>query len=414
MTRTAFFIIFFATLAHLILPLSAAAEAPEGVSEPRHMFVTSVGGTGDLGSWPEAGGATGITAGDTICRTLALQQGLPNANDYKAWLSDFFNDAFCRIRGFGGLKSNNCGQALFSPNGPWTRLDGFPFSGNLFDLAMNGPMSTAMVDETGQPTPIHLIYTGTMADGTRSLERCANWTSSSDTAVMGRSDTTKSLWTAITVQTCASTNVHLMCFDPGLPADPLPLETAPAGLVFVTSAKGTGDLSSWPLAGGLDGTAGADTVCRQLASTAGLPFPQSFVAWLSTPGNPAGDALPADLPWRRLDGVRVADSLSDLTSGSFLQAPINVDEQGVYGFTGVWTGTDEFGQATGSHCSDWASGNAGVFGETGTCNRVNEVWTDGSADPCDSEYPLYCFSTVVATPEIFIDGFEAGDTFAWD
>jgi len=414
MTRTAFFAIFFATLAHLILPQSTAAEAPEGVSEPRHMFVTSVEGTGDLGSWPEAGGATGITAGDTICRTLALQQGLPNAIEYRAWLSDFFNDAFCRIRGLGGLKSNNCGQAFLSANGPWTRLDGVPFSGDLFALTSNGPMSTATVDETGQPTPINLVFTGTKSDGTRHPDRCDNWSNGSDTdmAMTGRTDTTIFNWTETWAQPCDLG--HLMCFDPGFPADPLPRETAPAGLVFVTSAKGTGDLSSWPLAGGMAGLAGADTVCRQSAAAAGLPFPHSYVAWLSTPGNPVGNALPGDLPWRRLDGVRVADSLSDLTSGS-LRAPINVDEQGVYGFTGVWTGTDEFGQPTGMHCSDWTSGNIGFSGEYGICNRTNKVWTKtASARSCDSEYALYCLSTVVATPEIFIDGFEAGDTFSWD
>ena len=415
MTRTTFFTIFFATLIHLILPLSAAAEGPEGVPEPRYMFVTSATGNGDLGSWPESGGATGLIAGDTICRTLALQQGLPNAIEYRAWLSDFFNDAFCRIRGFGGLKSNNCGQAFLSANGPWTRLDGVPFSGDLFALIANGPLTTAIIDETGQPTTLDLVYSGTNADGTRQPNRCLNWTSNSasEYGEGGTQTSTYNSWTQNSQISCALA-VRLMCFDPGLPADPLAHETEPAGLVFVTSAQGNGDLSSWPLAGGLNGTAGADAVCRQSAAAAGLPFPQSYVAWLSAPGDSVVDALPADLPWRRLDGVRVADSLSDLTRGA-LQAPINVDEQGIYGATSVWTGTYESGQPTGSHCSEWSSADSNLLAHRGFSNRANYQWSRSSLVYCDQEnHGLYCFSTVVATPDIFADGFESGDTFTWD
>jgi hypothetical protein len=53
----------------------------------KRVFVTSANGTGDLGSWPSAGTATGINAGDATCRSLAANAGLPNASNFKAWLS---------------------------------------------------------------------------------------------------------------------------------------------------------------------------------------------------------------------------------------------------------------------------------------------------------------------------------------
>ena len=86
--------------------LTPALEAQERVA-----FVTSVTGTADLGSWPESGSAVGAAAGDAICRTLAADAGLANAGTFIAWLSTTTDDAYCRLHGFSGKKSANCGQA---------------------------------------------------------------------------------------------------------------------------------------------------------------------------------------------------------------------------------------------------------------------------------------------------------------
>ena len=53
----------------------------------RRAFVTSEIGNGNLNSWPSSGGLFGLPAGDNICRVLAGDAGLPNANTYRAWLS---------------------------------------------------------------------------------------------------------------------------------------------------------------------------------------------------------------------------------------------------------------------------------------------------------------------------------------
>jgi hypothetical protein len=59
------------------------------------VFVTSVTGNGNLGSWPDAGGQTGLAAGDAICQARADSAQLPGI--YKAWLSDSSIDANQRL-----------------------------------------------------------------------------------------------------------------------------------------------------------------------------------------------------------------------------------------------------------------------------------------------------------------------------
>lgn len=83
------------------------ALAPFAVSA-REAFVTNSSGTGNLGSWPNAQGATGIAAGDAICRTEAAMAGRKHAAAFKAWLSDATTNASARILA----------------DGVWVRVDG--------------------------------------------------------------------------------------------------------------------------------------------------------------------------------------------------------------------------------------------------------------------------------------------------
>jgi hypothetical protein len=90
------------------------------------VFVTSVTGDGNLGSWADAGGNTGLAAGDAICQARANAAGLTGT--FVAWLSDDNNDAYCRVHNLTGKKASNCGQgSLPESAGPWVRTDGFPF-----------------------------------------------------------------------------------------------------------------------------------------------------------------------------------------------------------------------------------------------------------------------------------------------
>src|SRR5439155_16338708 len=99
----------------------------------------------------------------------------------------------------------------------------------------------------------------------------------------------------------------------------------------------------------LGGLAGADTLCMQRATAAGLPG--HYVAWLSTSAVAApsrlvlpGTANPAR-GWIRPDGRPVTDRISDLLAGT-IYYPIRVDEAGLDLETGsheVLTGTRSTG-----------------------------------------------------------------------
>ena len=60
-------------------------------------FVSSQSGPGELAAWPQAGGATGLAAGDAICRNLAAAAHLPAPESFVAWLSDATQDARDRV-----------------------------------------------------------------------------------------------------------------------------------------------------------------------------------------------------------------------------------------------------------------------------------------------------------------------------
>jgi hypothetical protein len=60
---------------------------PTGV---KRAFVTSVSGTGNLASWPDAGTTTGgLTSADRICQSRARYAGYTNAAAFKAWMSSY-------------------------------------------------------------------------------------------------------------------------------------------------------------------------------------------------------------------------------------------------------------------------------------------------------------------------------------
>ena len=86
----------------------ALATADPSTAARRRAWVTSVTGTGNLASWPDAGGLGGLAAGDAICRARAAAAGLPNANAYRVWLSTAATDAYCHVQGLTGKRSNQC------------------------------------------------------------------------------------------------------------------------------------------------------------------------------------------------------------------------------------------------------------------------------------------------------------------
>jgi hypothetical protein len=115
--------------------------------------------------------------------------------------------------------------------------------------------------------------------------------------------------------------------------------TLKPNILFVTSTAQTGSLG---------GLAGADAICKNLATAANLPG--SYVAYLSsisanTPIN-APSRVGAASGWVRVDGKPVMNKITEFTGGALFNAP-SLMENGIdvtqTQFPFVWTGTSQTG-----------------------------------------------------------------------
>jgi len=395
----------------LCAPLPAAGQAP-----PK-LFATSVVGTADLSSWPDANGEIGLAAADRICHERAQVAGLQNPTQFVAWISDSFDDAYCRLHGLSGKKSANCGApTLPVAAGPWVRTDGALWSGSLDEIfSLQKVYRPILLDEHGAPIPDRGHFTHTDAAGAVRVPEntCADWQSASDPnlTITGSSFVTAVGWSLGGAATCGS-NLRLLCMEKGV-SPPLTPVREPGALAFVSEASGTGDLGSWPGSGGFTGLEAGDTICQTEAAQQGLKYPDSFKAWLSAGTVSAVTRFTHDGPWVRRDGLKIAENLADLTDGR-LENPLNLTSSGLYlGNQGVWTGTDDDGTFTLVDCAGWASPANGVNGRVGSAYTVLGMWTSFFPTPCNaSSGGIYCFADI--EPVVFTDGFESGDTMAWD
>ena len=400
-----------------ILAILTAATALPASGAVHQMFVTSALGTGNLGSWPQAGGQTGLAAGDAICRSLATTAGLTDASLYRAWLSTATTDGYCHVAGFSGKKASNCGQPSLPDAGPWERTDGVSFSHRLSDLTTTyDVLHPPFVDEQGHvvSTVTNRIFTGTDWNGAalNPSYDCNGWQSASSSvrADSGALDYGALAWTGLSLQYC-DTPERLLCFDPGTGSGLPGGGTSAGAWVFVTSTIGTGDLGSWSEADGATGVAAGDAICRAQAAFGGFPVADSFVAWLSVAGAPAIDRIATDGPFRRPGGVEVAASKADLVALSpYLESDIETDSLRRHVDDEVLTGTDAAGQPTGDDCGGWTS-SAATSVTVGASASASQGWTDLQNGTCDSNgFHLVCISNVVL---FFADGFESGDTSQW-
>jgi len=125
------------------------------------IFRTSTLYTGNLGLSPDAGGETGIAAGDRICQTRAAAGGLPDPASFRAWLSSGSDDAL---------------DGLGSP-GPFKRPDGVRVASSQADL-VDGELD-APIAQTELFTYVDGdIWTGTVNSGVVvSGKTCGDWQS---------------------------------------------------------------------------------------------------------------------------------------------------------------------------------------------------------------------------------------------
>lgn len=391
--------------------LTLAIAAP-GQAQPLQAFLTSSTGTGNLASWPDAGGATGLAAADAICRAHATRAGLAQPNEFVAWLSSLQDGAWCRVRGLGGSRDNNCGQPGTLPSaGPWVRTDGLPFLADIDRAVLEGRVyRAAELDENGNSVidpALTAHFTATGPGGYIGFDTCADWTSATEAgAISGWPNRTTGDWAGDLRFTACSQPARLLCLQRGVGEAVQPRQFG--RIAFLSAALGNGNLATWPGAGGATGLAAGDAVCRSEAQANGLAFPDSFRAWLSDATTNARDRFAFDGPWARLDGVRVADNLADLTDGT-VGTGITLQADGVYqpGLSPL-TGTTAAGLTAESHCQGWTSADPGQPGIRGRTNAVQEHWSrqlffGPTGGPCSLSGRLYCLSD---SDQLFADANE--------
>jgi len=392
---------------YVVTAASQAGESSESTEVTakvnRVAFVTSTSGNGNLGSWADAGGKSGLAAADAICQNRASAAGL--TGDFTAWISDTSNDAYCRVHNLAGKKTSNCGQpTLPVAAGPWVRTDGYPYSGIISELTSSGEVyAPARYDEYGILTPGSTFYfTNTLFSGKADLpggSSCGEWTTTnaSDYAGAGSSDVTAGL---MYHAPCSNSALRLLCMQTG-DGPVLPDFATTGKKVFVSSSMGTGNLGSWFNAGGNTGIAAGDKVCQSLAANAGLANAANFKAWLSDSSTNAIDRITSNGsngPWVRLDGVKIADSKNDLTDGSLFTS-ISLDDTGTYyrellDFYTVWTGTLFNGTKNANNsCNNWTDGTASyTTAAFGHDVKAGAEWTGGFGTSCNlNNFRIYCF-----------------------
>ena len=162
-------------------------------------------------------------------------------------------------------------------------------------------------------------------------------------------------------------------------------ECAKDSLIFVSSETYKGYA--------IGGLHGADQRCRSLAAKAGLPRPETFRAWLSTPTMSAGERLVHSRGrYVLVNGLVVASNWDGLT-GEPLQTAIMVDENSQTQDYVAWTGTLASGEAApgSDFCGEWDD-NSGktLFGGTGLTASADSTWSFFEDDLCWSDSHLYC------------------------
>jgi len=136
------------------------------------------------------------------------------------------------------------------------------------------------------------------------------------------------------------------------------------------------------------GIAGADALCADQATAAGLEG--EFKAWLSTISSAVSDRVTyASGPYLLVDGTRVANDWDDLVDGSIL-APVNLDANGTLQVGEVWTGTLATGAShPGDDCAAFMSGSTGEA-LCGASSSTTATWTENITPACSTLLRLYC------------------------
>ena len=145
------------------------------------------------------GGIGNLASADQLCQGAALNAGLSNPDNYRAWLSNSIINAPSRI----------------NADGPWYRLDGTMVASNMADI-LDGTLNAGITfNEYGDGPVLQYAWTGTTLSGTSSANTCTDWSDNTSGAA-GTSGFTNSpasgLWVAGGNSTCNTPN-RLYCLE---------------------------------------------------------------------------------------------------------------------------------------------------------------------------------------------------------
>jgi hypothetical protein len=148
-------------------------------------------------------------------------------------------------------------------------------------------------------------------------------------------------------------------------------------------------VSSTTTTGAMNGLFGADKMCSDLATSAGLGG--TWVAWLGTNASPPGTRLTFAGPWHLVSGQQIAKTRALLITSPFtLEHPIDRDERGIpVSNATAWTGP--FGLLALGDCSMWNVASAGPTSYIGSTAAIDQSWTESTTAACSTAHHLYCF-----------------------
>jgi len=166
-------------------------------------------------------------------------------------------------------------------------------------------------------------------------------------------------------------------------------------IAFVTSATHDGNFGS---------LAGADTMCATHAALGCLPG--TYLAWMSTAtDSPSTRFTQSSIPYRLVDGTKIADNWNDLVDSS-LDAALYMDEKGdlppLSGISGgcesdlSYMGTQADGTASNTaadRCNEWTTTSAeGSWGRhSQTTSHWSQYCTGGGGNTCSALATITCF-----------------------
>jgi hypothetical protein len=181
--------------------LEAASGPPLPSRHPvaKKAFLTSVSGTGNLSTWTDANGLTGIAAADAICQARARYAGYANSQNFKAWMS-----------------SGTAVTSRILTNGPWARPDGVVVGTSEADMN-DGRLAAPLYlmenhSYAAGNSEIGNVWTGTSTFGSATFVYCSVWASTINTGTIGRHDLLDGRWSSATSIACSSV-ARLYCAE---------------------------------------------------------------------------------------------------------------------------------------------------------------------------------------------------------